>query len=83
LLLIHQTSVTELPLTSRIIIAKIRSQRAWSVIQRARFQELCCCLQETRSQNLLLRERALELKDQLQHTILNLKEGWNCATKLL
>jgi DNA-binding response OmpR family regulator len=82
LLLIHQTCVTELPPATRITIASIRSQRAWSVIQGERFQELCFRLQETRSRNLLLRERALELKGQLQDTILNLKEARNFATKL-
>jgi len=82
LLLIHQTCVTELSPSTRIMIASIRSQRAWSVIQAERFQELCLRLEETRSRNHLLRERALELKGQLQDTILNLKEARNFAAKL-
>lgn len=69
LLLIHRTHFTELAPATRIMIAKLRFQRATSVILGHRFQELCASLQESFSQNVQLRERALELKNQLQYMI--------------
>jgi DNA-binding response OmpR family regulator len=66
LLLIHQTRVPDIPAT-KVMIAKIRSQRAASMIQGARFQELRVRLEETLSQNLKLREKSRELTKELRH----------------
>lgn len=73
LLLIHQTRFTELASATRIMIANMRSQRAASVIIGQRFQELRVRLEAALSENAQLRERALELKNQLRNMVSSMK----------
>jgi DNA-binding response OmpR family regulator len=72
LLLVHQTRLAALAPSTRAMILNIRSQRVASVIQGQRFQELRAHLEESLSQNLRLRARALELKNQLAHMMSSL-----------
>jgi CheY-like chemotaxis protein len=69
LLLIHQTQIVGITTSTRAMIANIRSQRAASIIQGQRCEELCARLRKSFSRNLQLRERARDLKDQLSVTL--------------